>query len=227
MSHGHHWSRPQRLHEVVTNPNIHVKGTGSYYSHAWSDGFEESVVRYLHGDAYSRANNQEPAWSIDQLYIGNYVCIGGEAVILMGGNHLHRMDWFSLYPFRDVRADSYQGKGDTVIKDGVWIGMRAMIMPGVTLGEGAVIAAQSVVTSDVPPYTMVAGSPAREIRKRFAPEIIDRLLALDIYQWSDEKFSSLRPALCGSDIDALEEMSQAWDASIPAVDRNVAVDSAA
>ncbi|WP_308288494.1 CatB-related O-acetyltransferase [Streptomyces macrolidinus] len=211
----------------MTNPNIHVRGTRSYYSHAWSDGFEDSVVRYLHGDAFSRANNQQPAWPIDQLYIGNYVCIGAEVVILMGGNHLHRADWFSLYPFRDIRAVAYQGKGDTVIKDGVWIGMRAMIMPGVTLGEGAVIAAQSVVTRDVPPYTMVAGSPAREVRKRFEPEVIDRLLALDIYQWTDEKFDALRSAVCGSDIDALEEMSRAWDISHTTVGRDTAVDSMA
>ncbi|MEV5986178.1 CatB-related O-acetyltransferase [Streptomyces sp. NPDC052051] len=211
----------------MTNPNIHVRGTRSYYSHAWSDGFEDSVVRYLHGDAFSRANIPEPAWTVDQLYIGDYVCIGAEVVILMGGNHLHRADWFSLYPFRDIRAAAYQGKGDTVIKDGVWIGMRAMIMPGVTLGEGAVIAAQSVVTRDVPPYTMVAGSPAREVRKRFEPEVIDRLLALDIYQWSEEKFDALRSAVCGSDIDALEEMSQAWDISHTTADSGAAVDSMA
>ncbi|MFE4422460.1 CatB-related O-acetyltransferase [Streptomyces sp. NPDC056817] len=228
MPDGYHWSRPQYLHEAVTNLNIHVTGTRSYYSHAWSGDFEGSVVRYLHGDAYSRANpNWTPPWPIDQLYIGDYVCIGAEAVILMGGNHLHRTDWFSLYPFRDVRADAYQGKGDTVIKGGAWIGMRAMIMPGVTLGEGAVVAAQSVVTRDVPPYTLVAGSPAREVRKRFDPEVIDRLLALDIYKWSDEKFDSLRPVICGSSIDALEEMSQAWDVSSSTVHRNAAADPVA
>ncbi|MFB7115773.1 CatB-related O-acetyltransferase [Streptomyces sp. NPDC056190] len=219
MSNERHWSRPQYLHEAVTNPNIHVRGTHSYYSHAWSGDFEQSVVRYLYGDEYSRTG-WEPAWPIDQLHIGDYVCIGGEAVLLMGGNHIHRSDWFSLYPFHDVRVRAYLGKGDTVVKDGVWIGMRAMIMPGVTLGEGAVIAAQSVVTRDVPPYTVVAGAPAREVRKRFTPEAIDRLLALEIYQWSDEKFNALRSVICGSRIDALEEASQAWDASIPTTGRH-------
>lgn len=131
-----HWSRVEYLAATVTNPNIHVRGPHSYYSDAWTGSFEDSVVRYLYGDAFSRAH-WEPQWAIDQLCIGDYVCIGAEAVILMGGNHTHRMDWFSLYPFADVIADAYVGKGDTVIGDGAWIGLRAMLMPGVTIGEGA------------------------------------------------------------------------------------------
>ena len=70
----------------------------------------------------------KPLWEIDKLYIGNYVCIGGESVIVMGGNNTHRNDWFSNYPFMDKIVDSYCRKGDTVIEDGVWIGMRCMIM---------------------------------------------------------------------------------------------------
>ena len=144
-----HWSKFQYLHQVVQNQTIHIKGTHSYYSDCWDNGFEDSVVRYLHGDEVSKA--WQPRWEIDQLYIGDYVCIAAEAVILMGGNHNHRTDWFCLYPFLDDIEQSYQGKGDTVIGDAAWIGMRAMIMPGVTIGEGAVIAANSVVTKDVPP----------------------------------------------------------------------------
>lgn len=75
------------------NPNIVVKGTKSYYSDAWSGSFEESVVRYHYGDEYSLAHWQ-PAWPIDRLYIGDYVCIGAESIILMGGNNTHRNDWF-------------------------------------------------------------------------------------------------------------------------------------
>ncbi len=78
-----HWSTFQLLHQVVQNKNIHIKGTHSYYSDCWDNGFEQSVVRYLHGDEISK--QWQPRWDIDQLYIGDYVCIAAEAVILMGG----------------------------------------------------------------------------------------------------------------------------------------------
>lgn len=205
-----HWSRVEYLHETVSNPNIHVRGTHSYYSHAWSGSFEDSVVRYLYGDAYSR-NAWTPQWPIDQLYIGDYVCIGAEAILLLGGNHTHRTDWFSLYPFMEVITDAYLGKGDTRIEDGAWIGMRAMIMPGVTIGEGAVIASGAIVTKDVAPYTIVAGNPAAKVRDRFESATRARLLALGIYQWPEQKFAVLKPLICGNDIDALEAGSADWD----------------
>ncbi|WP_246807010.1 hypothetical protein [Ensifer sp. ENS04] len=93
-----HWSKVELLHETVRNPNIHVRGSNSYYSNAWTGSFEESVVRYLYGDEYS-LRAWEPQWPIDQLLIGDYVAIGAEAVILMGGNHTHRTDWVSLGRF--------------------------------------------------------------------------------------------------------------------------------
>lgn len=198
-----HWSQMEMLHETVKNPNISIKGTHSYYSDAYDDGFEKSVVRMLHGDEIS--SQWEPRWEIDKLYIGDYVCIGAEAVILMGGNHTHRYDWFSLYPFMDRIEESYQSKGDTRLEDGCWVGMRAMIMPGVTIGEGAVIAANSVVSKDVPPYTIVGGTPAKPIRRRFPQDTIDRLLALNIYSWAEEKFEALKDIICSADIDALEK----------------------
>ncbi len=204
-----HWSKFQLLHEVVTNPNIIIKGSHSYYSDCWDNGFEQSVVRYLHGDEVSR--QWEPRWEIDKLYIGDYVCIGAEAVILMGGNHTHRVDWFCLYPFMDYIEEAYQGKGDTYIGDGAWIGMRAMIMPGVSIGEGAVIAANSVVTKDVEPYSIVAGSPAKVVRYRFDSVTIEQLLALKIYQWPEEKFEGLKRHLCSSDITALREAIAAYE----------------
>ncbi|MTJ81428.1 MAG: CatB-related O-acetyltransferase [Telmatospirillum sp.] len=205
-----HWSQVELLHQIVRNPNIHVKGCHSYYSGAWDNGFEGSVVRYLYGDEYS-LRTWQPQWTIDQLHIGDYVCIGAEAVILLGGNHTHRADWFSLYPFPDRINDAYQGKGDTVIGDGAWIGMRAMIMPGVKIGEGAVIAAGSVVTRDVGPYAVVGGNPATLIRHRFEPEVVSRLLALGIYDWPEDKFLALRDAVCGADIGKLEAMSRDHD----------------
>ncbi|WP_313574020.1 CatB-related O-acetyltransferase [Brevundimonas sp.] len=205
-----HWSKVELLHETVANPNIHIKGRRSYYSNAWTGSFEESVVRYLYGDPYS-LKAWEPQWPIDQLHIGDCVCIGAEAVILLGGNHTHRTDWFSLYPFAEVILDAYQGKGDTVIQDGAWIGMRAMVMPGVTIGEGAVVASGAIVTKDVAPYAIVAGNPAVPIRKRFSDAVIEALLALDVYGWPEEKFEALRPLLCADDIEALAAASVRYD----------------
>ncbi|CAK3083328.1 Chloramphenicol acetyltransferase [Vibrio crassostreae] len=207
--HKKHWSKFELLHEVVTNPNIHVKGQHSYYSDCWDNGFEQSVVRYLHGDEVSR--QWEPRWEIDELYIGDYVCIGAEVVILMGGNHTHRVDWFSLYPFMDVIDDAYIGKGDTHIEDGVWLGMRAMIMPGVTIGEGAVVAANSVVTKDVEPYSIVGGSPAKVVKYRFDESVIDELISMKIYEWPTEKFEALRKHLCDSDFTKLKQAIEDYD----------------
>lgn len=205
-----HWSRVEYLHLVVTNPNIHLRGTHSYYSDAWTGGFEDSVVRYHYGDAYSR-EAWTPQWPIDQLHIGDYVCIGAEAVILMGGNHTHRTDWFSLYPFEEVILEAYQGKGDTVIADGAWIGMRAMLMPGVTIGEGAIVASGAIVTKDVAPYMIVAGNPATPVRSRFDERTVERLLDLKIYDWPEAKFAALQPVVCAADIEALVTESKRWD----------------
>ena len=198
-----HWSKVEYLHQTVKNPNIIIKGTHSYYSNAWSGSFEESVVRYLYGDEYSLGHWQ-PQWELDRLYIGNYVCIGAEAVILMGGNNTHRMDWFSCYPFMEKIVESYRQKGDTVIGDGAWIGMRAMLMPGVRVGEGAVIAAGSIVTGDVAPYEVVGGNPARRIRSRFDENTVRRLLELRLYDLPEEQIDALVPLLCAEDIGALE-----------------------
>ncbi|KAA8598122.1 CatB-related O-acetyltransferase [Vibrio cyclitrophicus] len=211
-----HWSKFELLHEIVTNPNIHVKGQHSYYSDCWDNGFEQSVVRYLHGDEVSR--QWEPRWEIDELYIGDYVCIGAEVVILMGGNHTHRVDWFSLYPFMDVIEDAYIGKGDTHIEDGVWLGMRAMIMPGVTIGEGAVVAANSVVTKDVAPYCIVGGSPAKVVKYRFDESVIEELISMKIYDWPEDKFELLRKHLSGSDLQALKNSLVEYDAQTPVND---------
>lgn len=205
-----HWSKVEMLAQSVKNPNIHIRGQHSYYSGAWTGTFEESVVRYHYGDEYSLAT-WEPMWEIDQLHIGDYVCIGAEAVILMGGNHTHRTDWFSLYPFVEVIGDAYIGKGDTIIQDGAWIGMRAMIMPGVTIGEGAIIASGAIITKSVAPYTIVAGNPAKPIKQRFPEATVERLLALGIYQWDKQKFDALRAQICADDIDALVKASADYD----------------
>lgn len=209
-----HWSRVEYLHQTVRNSNIHIKGTHSYYSDAWTGPFEESVIRYHYGDTYSLAAWQ-PKWPIDQLYIGDFVCVGAEAVILMGGNNTHRVDWFSCYPHPDHIVESYAGKGDTIIGDGVWIGMRAMLMPGIRLGEGAVVAANTVVTKDVEPYAIVGGNPGRALRWRFDEDTRSRLLALHVYDWPEHKFASLKDHLCASDLNALERAAEAYDGNRP------------
>ena len=203
------WSHTENLSQTVKNPNIIIKGTHSYYSGAWDGAFEDRAVRYLYGDEHS-LKNWKPAWEPDKLYIGDYVSIGPEAVILMGGNHTHRTDWFSCFPFADRVKESYAGKGPTAIHDGVWIGLRALIMPGVTIGEGAVVAAGAVVTKNLEPYTIYGGNPAKEIRKRFPPEQIRRLLRLKIYDWPEEKFNALKPLICANDLDALERAAAAF-----------------
>lgn len=199
-----HWSKVEYLHETVKNPNIVIKGTKSYYSNAYTPNFEDYVVRYLYGDEYSLSHFQ-PLWNYDKLYIGNYVCIGAEAIILMGGNNTHRMDWFSCYPFMEKIKDAYISKGDTIIHDGVWIGMRAIIMPGVQIGEGAVIAANSVVTKDVAPYSIVGGNPAVFIKNRFDENTIEELLQLHIYNRPESEIDSLIPYLCNNNLNELKE----------------------
>lgn len=205
-----HWSIVEYLHETVTNPNIHIKGATSYYSNAWTGSFEDSVVRYLYGDKYS-SENWEPQWTIDQLYIGSYVCIAGECVILMGGNNTHRADWFSLYPFVENIVDSYMPSGDTIIGDGAWLGMRSLILPGIKIGEGAIVASGAVVTKDVEPYSVVAGNPARVVKYRFSEEIIKSLLEMKIYDWDEDKFNSLKELLTSNDFEKLRQAVEEYN----------------
>lgn len=86
-----------------------------------------------------------------------------------------------------------------------------MILPGVTIGEGAVVAANSVVTKDVAPYSIVAGSPAKHIKYRFEPSIVEELVALNIYDWPEEKFNALKRDLCSDDIHQLKQATQDFD----------------
>ena len=194
-----HWCEFEFISKTVKNPNIHIRGNYSYYSAYWDQGFERCVVRYLH------EKPSTPDKPIDQLHIGNFVCFGAECVIMMGGNQLHRPDWLSTFPF-DTR--SFVPAGDTIIADGCWIGSRAMVMQGVKLGEGCVIATGSVVTKDVPAYAIVGGTPAQLIKYRFPIEKIEKLLALKLYDLNEKQILAMREVLQSDDIDALLEYLQ-------------------
>ena len=194
-----HWCEFEFISKTVKNPNIHIRGNYSYYSAYWDQGFERCVVRYLH------EKPSTPDKPIDQLHIGNFVCFGAECVIMMGGNQLHRPDWLSTFPF-DTR--SFVPAGDTIIADGCWIGSRAMVMQGVKLGEGCVIATGSVVTKEVPAYAIVGGTPAQLIKYRFPIEKIEKLLALKLYDLNEKQILAMREVLQSDDIDALLEYVQ-------------------
>lgn len=198
-----HWCEFEFISKTVKNPNIHIRGNYSYYSAYWDQGFERCVVRYLHDKVST------PEKPIDQLYIGNFVSFGAECVIMMGGNHMHRSDWIATFPF-DRR--SFLPAGDTKIEDGCWIGSRAMIMQGIHLGEGCIVAAGSVVTKDVPAYAMVAGVPAQVIKYRFPTEQISQLCALKLYHLDEKKILAFREQLQSDDIHALIDFLGKLDA---------------
>lgn len=133
----------------------------------------------------------------ERIIIGKYCSIADEVVILTGGEH--RTDLASTYPLDMAAAwmggnsewlystRTYQTTRNTTIGNDVWIGLGAMILGGVSLGSGAVVASGSVVFSDVPPYAIVAGNPAKVLRHRFSNKTVERLLRIAWWDWPDEK----------------------------------------
>jgi len=145
----------------------------------------------------------------DKLVIGKFCSIAhGANFILNGGNHF--ADRLSSYPFPvfgcwgEQEPGPWPNKGGITIGNDVWIGFDATILPGVTIGDGAIIAAKSVVASDVEPYTIVGGNPARLIKRRFDEDSATRLQALAWWDWPVEAISAASDALMKADIDALE-----------------------
>ena len=148
----------------------------------------------------------------DRLRIGRFCALAtGTKFLMNGGNH--RMSGPSTYPFllfggawagRFEGETNFPNRGDTVIGNDVWTGWDSTILPGVTIGDGAVIGARSVVTRDVPPYAVVAGNPARIVRMRYNPDEIARLLSLRWWDWDIEKITRNLPEISGGNLDALE-----------------------
>ena len=140
------------------------------------------------------------------LTVGSFTSIADGVKVFLGGEH--RTDWQTTFPFSVLwkPANAICGhpktKGDVVIGNDVWIGAEAMIMSGVTVGDGAVIGARSLVAKDVEPYAIVAGNPALIVRKRFSDARIERLLRLKWWDWTDEKIVGLLPWLLATDTDA-------------------------
>ena len=190
------------LKDVVTGPNIEI-GDYTIYNDFVRDPrhFEKNNVLY-----HYPVNG-------DRLKIGKFCSIAcGAKFLFTSGNH--SMQSLSTYTFpifyeewgldgKDIRS-AWDNKGDIVLGNDVWIGYEAVILSGVTIGDGAIVGARAVVTKDVPPYTIVAGVPARPIRKRFDEETIVKLQALRWWDWDEEKIKRCIPAIQSGDIDALE-----------------------
>lgn len=141
--------------------------------------------------------------------IGKYCSIAEGVVIMLGGNH--RLDWVTTYPFPAL-SDRWPGakgikghpksKGDVIIGNDVWIGTDAMILSGVSIGDGAAIAAMAVVVKDVPPYSIVAGNPAKVIKLRFPDEDIAKLLEICWWDWPEENINQKVHILCDGNVDS-------------------------
>ncbi len=190
-------SRTVFLNTIVTNPNI-VVGDYTYYDDFENpENFERNVL--YHFDFIG-----------DRLIIGKFCSIASDVKFIMNGGN-HRTDWLTNYPFpifgqgwEVAMPAEWPHKGDTVIGNDVWIGYGATLMPGVQVGDGAIVAAQAVVTKSVPPYAVVGGNPAQIIRYRFDEATIEALLGLQWWHWEIEKITRHLPALCGADLHTLQ-----------------------
>ena len=191
------------LQSVVTDPNIEV-GEYTIYNDFVHDprDFEKNNVLYhypINGD---------------KLKIGKFSSIAcGAKFIFTSANHtMHSLSNYTFPIFfeewgldaKNIRS-AWDNKGDIVVGNDVWIGYEAVILSGVTIGDGAVIGARAVVTKDVPPYTVVGGVPARPIKKRFDDETIAKLQKLSWWNWDKNKINRNIHNIQNGDIDALEK----------------------
>lgn len=187
------------LDKQVTQLNIRV-GRYSYYS------------GYYHGHSFDDcARFILPDDDADKLIVGSFCSIGTGAAFIMAGNQGHRNDWVSTFPFfwmPEVAAfegaqNGFLPAGDTVIGNDVWIGSEAIVMPGITIGHGAVIGTRALVARDVEPYTIVGGNPAKPIRKRFDERQIAMLLEMQWWDWPEDRLRGAMPLLTTGDVEGL------------------------
>lgn len=186
------------LKTIIKNPNI-IVGDYTYYDDPEDvANFEKNVL--YHFDMIG-----------DKLIIGRFTQIAaGSKFIMNGANHF--LGGYSSFPF--ILFKSYwpdvpftdTSKGDTIIGNDVWIGNNVTIMPGVKIGDGAVIGTNSTVTKDVAPYIIIAGNPAKFIRKRFDDDTITFLLELKWWDWPIEKIGANVLHIMNADRAALEEI---------------------
>lgn len=191
------------LKHVITNPNITV-GDFTMYSDFVNDPtlFENNNVLYHYPINH------------DKLQIGRFCSIACGAKFLFNSAN-HTLSSLSTYPFplffeewglekKDV-TNAWDNKGDIVIGNDVWIGYEAVVLAGVTIGDGAIIGTRAVVTKNVPPYTIVGGVPAKPIKKRFSEETISALLEIQWWNWSKERIARNIGAIqCGN----IEQLKQ-------------------
>lgn len=189
------------LQNVVTDPSICV-GDYTIYDDFVNDprDFQRNNVLYHYPINHER------------LVIGKFCSIAcGAKFLFNSANHTQRSLSTYIFPVLfeewgldvDRIPEAWDNKGDIVVGNDVWIGYEAVILAGVTIGDGAIIAARAVVTGDVPPYTIVGGVPAKPIRRRFPQPEIDRLLALRWWDWPAEKIAANLEAIQSGDLEAL------------------------
>lgn len=194
------------LKSVITDPGITV---GEYTM--YNDFVHDPVLFEKNNVLYHYPINK------DKLIIGKFCSIAcGAKFLFNSANHTFRS--LSTYPFplffeewgldKKNVTDSWDNKGDIVIGNDAWIGYEAVVMAGVTIGDGAVIGARAVVTKDVLPYTIVGGIPAKPIRKRFSEETISALLALKWWDWPKEKIAQKIEAIQSGCVEQLRESNQ-------------------
>ncbi|MGG6134506.1 Vat family streptogramin A O-acetyltransferase [Pantoea allii] len=186
------------IKNTLRNPNI-IVGDYTYYDDPLdAENFERNVLYHY-------------PFIGDKLIIGKFCAIAKGAQFIMNGAN-HKVSGISTYPFQ-IFGNGWEKvmpgegdlpyKGDTVIGNDVWIGYEALIMPGVKVGNGAIIASRSVVTSDVPAYTVVGGNPAKPVRARFAPEVVAQLESLAWWDQSPAWITAHLEQIVSGDVEAL------------------------
>lgn len=188
------------IKDHVTSPHIKA-GEHSYYAGYYHGKPFEECVLYL-----DEADNDAPGDVIDQLIIGKFCSIANGVQFMLAGTQGHNYNWIASHPlvgFDDAFYPAHQWKGNTVIGNDVWLGAETMVMPGVHIGDGAVIATRSLVHKNIGPYEVWGGNPAKLIKKRFSDEDIEKLLQIQWWNWDEATLKQNLTLLRSSNVEAL------------------------